>query len=101
MNQAQQRFQMNRLDEAKRKKPSQYGNNKIKLPPVPPRVKSAKERIEKAKQVIADWDTHCDKIRRSVVDRVDTAFFETKQAILFSETAAAVKAVEKFEKMRF
>ena len=101
MNQAQQRFLMNRLDEAKRKKPSLYGNNKIVLPPVPPVVRQAKERIEKDKKIIADWETHCEKVRKAVTDSVDSAFYDAKQAILFAETPEAIKAVEKFERMKF
>jgi hypothetical protein len=101
MNQAQQRFLMNRLDEAKRKKPSIYGNNRIAMPAMPPRVKAAKDGIETAKKIVADWESHCDKVRKSVTDNVDAAFYDAKQAILFSETAEAIKAVEKFERMKF
>lgn len=101
MNQAQQRFLMNRLDEAKRKKPSIYGNNKITLPAMPPMVKKAKDDIEKSKKIFADWESHCNKMRKSVTDNVDSAFYDAKQAILFSETAEAIKAVEKFERMKF
>ena len=101
MNQAQQRFLMNRLDEAKRKKPSVYGNNKISVPAIPPSVKQAKESIEKAKKVVSDWENHCDKVRKSVTDAVDSAFYSAKQAILFAETPEAIKAVEKFENMKF
>ena len=101
MNQAQQRFLMNRLDEAKRKKPSLYGNNKISLPAVPPAVKRAKDAIEKSKKVISAWEDHCDKIRKSARDAVDSAFYEAKQAILFAETPEAIKAVERFEKAKF
>lgn len=101
MNQAQQRFLMNRLDEAKRKKPSAYGNNRIPIPATPPRVKQAKQTIEKAKLVIAEWESHCEKVKRAVTDSVESAFYDAKQAILFAETPQAIKAVEKFEKMKF
>ena len=101
MNQAQQRFLMNRLDEAKRKKPSPYGNNRIPAPATPARVKQAKESIEKAKLVIAEWESHCEKARRAVTDGVESAFYEAKQAILFAETPDAIKAVEKFERAKF
>jgi len=101
MNQAQQRFLMNRLDEAKRKKPSIYGNNKITVPAMPPRVKAAKDAIDKAKKIVADWDSHCEKVRKSVADKIDAAFYDAQQAILFSETAEAIKAVDKFERMKF
>ena len=101
MNQAQQRFLMNRLDEAKRKKPSLYGNHKIPTPAIPPRVKQAKERMEREKKVISDWETRCDKMRKSVTDSVDSAFYDAKQAILFLEPAEAIKAVEKFERLKF
>ena len=101
MNQAQQRFLMNRLDEAKRKKPSLYGNNKVAIPATPVKVKRAREVIETAKKTIADWESHSDKIRKSVIDKVDSAFYDAKQAILFAETPEAIKAVEKFEGMKF
>ena len=101
MNQAQQRFLMNRLDEAKRKKPSLYGHNKIPLPAMTPMAKKAKDDIEKSKKIVADWESHCDKVRESFIDNVDSAFYDAKQAILFSETAEAIKAVEKFERMKF
>ena len=101
MNQAQQRFLMNRLDEAKRAKPSKYGNNKIPTPATPPKVKEAKRRIEQAKKIIADWEAHCDKLRKSVAEGVESAFNEAKQAILFAETPEAIKAVEQFERKKF
>ena len=101
MNQTQQRFLMNRLDEAKRKKPGMYGSNTVVLPSMPPMVKRAKESIEKSKKIVADWESHCDKVRKSVTDNVDSAFYDAKQAILFAETPEAIKAVEKFERMKF
>ncbi len=101
MNATQQRFLLNRLDEAKRSKPSKYGNNRTPPPVAPLKVKQAKQQIEKAKKVIADWDAQCDKTKNAVTDKVEAAFHSAKQAILFAETQAAIKAVEQFESMKF
>jgi hypothetical protein len=101
MNSAQQKFLMNRLDEAKRKKPSLYGAQKIALPLIPPQVKRARLQIETAKKIVAAWDDHCDKVRKAVTGSVDSSFYEAKRAILFSETPDAIKAIEKFERMKF
>jgi hypothetical protein len=101
MNLTQQRFLLNRLDEAKRSKPSLYGKNKIPTPPDPPTVKNARHQFEQAKKVIADWEVLCDKSRNLIIDRVDFAFYTAKQAILFSATADAIKAVDQFERMKF
>jgi hypothetical protein len=101
MNMTQQRFLINRLDEAKRSKPSRYGNVKIPMPPVPLKVERAKHRIQQCKKVIADWETQCDKARSAITDKVESEFHSAKQAILFAETAEAIKAVERFEKMKF
>ena len=101
MNSIQQRFLLNRLDEAKWGKPGKYGNNKIPTPPVPLKVKQARRIIEKEKKILADWDVQCDKARNKVSDAVETAFHSAKQAILFAATADAIKAVEKFERMKF
>ena len=101
MNQTQQRFLLNRLDEAKRGKPSKYGNNKIPTPPVPLKIKQAKQQIEQLKKLVADWEAQCAKATIKVTDAVESAFHSAKQAILFAETADAIKAVEKFEKMKF
>jgi hypothetical protein len=101
MNLTQQRFLLNRLDEAKRSKPSRYGSKKIALPPTPLKVKQAKAQIEKAKKVVEDWNEHCDELRSQITDAVESAFHEAKQAVLFAETADAIKAVEKFERAKF
>jgi hypothetical protein len=101
MNLTQQRFLLNRLDEAKRGKPSKYGNNKISTLPKPLKVKQAEQRIEQAKKVLAGWEAQCNKARNKVTDAVESAFYLAKQAILFAETADAIKAVEKFERMKF
>ena len=101
MNMTQQRFLLNRLDEAKRGKPSLYGSTMIPTPAVPSKVKQAKQQIELAKKVLADWDTACAKARKLVLDKVGSAFYEAKQAILFSASEDAIKAVERFEKMKF
>jgi len=101
MNAQQQRFLMNRLDEAKRAKPSKYGNNRIPTPPMPSSVKQAKQRIEQSKKVIASWETACDRAKLKVTDAVESAFYTAKQAVLFAETPEAIKAVEKFERMKF
>ena len=101
MNYTQQRFLLNRIDEAKRAKPSIYGSNKIPIPTVPSKVKQAKQRIEQAKKVLADWEKQCDEKRRAITDKVEQEFYSAKQAVLFSETQIAIKAVEKFERLKF
>jgi len=101
VNSSQKRFLLNRLDEAKRAKPSRYGDKKIPIPPIPPKVKRANAQMEKAKKILADWNRHCDKLRDQVTDAVDSAFHSAMQAVLFAETADAIAAVEKFERMKF
>lgn len=101
MNLTQQRFLLNRLDEAKRSKPSRYGNNRVPVPPTLPKVKQAEAQIENGKKVVAEWEKQVEKARTKITDMVEAEWYSAKQAILFAETPAAIAAVEKFEKMKF
>jgi tRNA A22 N-methylase len=98
MNAAQQRFLLNRLDEVRRAKPSRYDAPKITEPK---HVIAARLAQTKAKQVLEKWQKTIDRTKNTRNTAIDKAFNEAKTAILFSPSEDAIKAIDRFEAMKF
>jgi hypothetical protein len=98
MNVPQQRFLLNRLDEARRAKPSRYDTPKIEEPKS---VIEARAAQEKAKKILEKYQKTIDLIRKKRAEAIDKSFNEAKTQILFATSEAAIKAIEKFERTTF
>ena len=98
MNATQQRFLLNRLDEARRAKPAQYEEVRLAEPA---EVKRAKSIVVKATSTIKRWEDKKRRAREQRNERVYAAFNKVKSVILFKDSKAALAAIENFERMKF
>lgn len=98
MNQVQQRFLLNRLDEARRSKPDHYDDPKL---PKPAAVKKAEADAIRADRIISAFRKKVEKARKVRNQRITDGFQAAKQAVLFATSPEAIKAIERFERASF
>lgn len=98
MTQQQQRFLLNRLEDARQEKPRRYEEIKVE---VPVKVRAARIEHDRAQRVIDAWDRRMQELRNKRAQRISESYLGAKNLVLFGEAKPALKAVEKFEKTRF
>ena len=98
MNATQQQYLLNRLDEARRSKPSRYDDVKLNQPTL---VTRALAEIERLKKVIAKWQRKCYLAKDTRNKKMDAAYNTVRTAILFKDSATALRALDHYEKLTF
>lgn len=92
MNQSQRKNLTERIDQAYRR--HSYGARDKKQNPEPAAV-------AKARQLLEEYQAEVRILEDNRMSKIRAARIETEEAVLFGDTDAALKAVKKFEAMKF
>lgn len=94
----QARYLRGRLNTIRQSKPGRYELVKV---PTPAQVKAALAQIAKASRVTQAWSKKCERAKESRNKRVSKAYDLCMRAILFGDAKAAIRALDRFEAMKF
>lgn len=98
MTAAQQRFLLNRLQEANGAKPGRWTPVPMKEPVWLKRVTAERDRAQK---LLDGWDKRLQRAREKRNKKASDTYLAVKTAILFGDLKKALKAIEKFERTTF
>lgn len=99
ISQRQQRYLLDRLQEARCSKPVEYSESEDYRPPA--KVVLANRQIEKLKKIVSEHEQSRRKVRKARNEKIVDAYTVVKETILFGDEKKALAALKAFENRKF